>query len=213
MSRFFGGLDWGGTRHAVCILDEHGKVVLEFEVDHGREGLAVLDRRLGEIERAGELRIAIERPSGVLVDSLLAAGHVVVPIHPNVVKACRPRYRAAGGKNDRGDAYVLADILRTDGHRFRSLVPQSDAIKALRALVRTRDDLVVQRVALANRLRALLESFWPAAAIVFPEIDSRIALAFVLRFPTPQTAEKLNEKRLAVFLARNSYSGRTPAKE
>src|SRR6266498_4551450 len=84
-----------------------------------------------------------------------------------MVKACRPRYRAAGGKSDPGDAFMLADILRTDGHRFRPLAPCSDEIKALRALVRGRDELVAERIALANRLRSLLDSFWPGAAAIF----------------------------------------------
>src|SRR5207244_1901733 len=81
--------------------------------------------------------------------------------------ASRPRYSAAGGKSDPGDAFILADVLRTDGHRFRPLRPPSDDTRALRALVRGRDDLMAQRVALANQLRALLERFWPAAAAIF----------------------------------------------
>ena len=145
-----------------------------------------------------------------MVDTLVAAGHPVVPLHPNAVKACRPRYRAACGKHDLGDAYLLADVLRTDGHRFTRLAPQSDAIKALRALVRARDDLVAQRVALANQLRAQLESFWPGAAAMFYDIDSPIALAFVKRYPTPRSAAYLGEKRLAAFLALEQYSGRSP---
>src|SRR5919199_238216 len=117
-------------------------------------GSAELIKRLAAFAPPAELPVAIERPSGLLVDTLLAAGHPVVPIHPNVVKASRSRYRAAAGKSDRGDAYLLADLLRTDGHRFRPLAAGSDAIKALRALVRGRDDLVAQRLALANQLRA-----------------------------------------------------------
>jgi transposase len=131
-----------------------------------------------------------------------------VPIHPNVVKASRPRYRAATGKCDRGDAYLLADLLRTDGHRFRALTAECDEIRALRALVRTRDDLVAERVALANRLRTLLEGFWPGAASIFAEIDSPIALAFLERYPTPASAARLGEKRLDSFLATHSYCGR-----
>jgi transposase len=210
MSRLFAGLDWGGARHAVCVVDEAGKVVVDFEVAHDADGLASLIRRLCKLAPAAELAVAIERPSGLVVDTLVAAGHPVVPVHPNVVRACRPRYRAAGGKHDAGDAYLLADVLRTDGHRFRSLTPQSDAIKALRALVRTRDDLVAERVALANQIRSLLESFWPGAVAVFREIDSPIALAFVRRYPTPQSAALLGEKRLASFLAQQQYSGRRP---
>jgi transposase len=108
---------------------------------------------------------------------------------------------------------MLADVLRTDGHRFRPLTPVSDEIKALRALVRARDDLVTQRVALANQLRSLLEGFWPGAAAIFAAIDSPIALAFVGRYPTPESAGRLGEKRLASFMAQHGYCGRRSAAE
>lgn len=206
---FCAGLDWGGSTHAVCLVDDaSGRVVEHLEVPHTAEGIKAMLARLARLAPPAELPIAIERPSGLIVDALVEAGHPVVPIHPNVVKACRPRYRAAGGKSDPGDAYMLADILRTDGHRFRPLRPCSDEIKALRALVRTRDDLVAERIALANQLRSLLESFWPGAAAIFADIDSPIALAFLQRYPTPQSAARLGEKRLAGFLAQNSYCGR-----
>jgi transposase len=205
---FHAGLDWGGASHAVCVIDGAGQVVVREEVRHDAAGLATLLTALRRIAPPGELPIAIERPTGLLVDTLVEAGHRVIPIHPNAVKACRPRYRAAGGKSDPGDAYLLADILRTDGHRFRSLIPASDAIRALRALVRGRDDLVAQRTALANQLRSLLDSFWPGATAIFAAIDSPIALAFVGRYPTPGSAGRLGEKRLAGFLAQHRYSGR-----
>lgn len=210
---WFAGLDWGSERHAVCVVDREGKVAAHFEVAHDATGLAELRTKLAKVAAAQELPIAIERPSGLLIDTLLAAGHRVVPIHPNVVKACRPRYRAVASKNDLGDAYLLADVLRTDGHRFRDLAPSSDAIKALRALVRTRDDLVAERVALANQLRSLLDSFWPGAAALFADIDSPIALAFVQRYPTPKVAASLGPKRLASFLAQHRYSGRRPVQD
>ena len=205
---FHGGLDWGGTSHAVCIIDGAGRVVVRVEARHDAAGLADLIARLERVAKPAELPIAIERPSGLIVDALVEAGHPVIPIHPNVVKACRPRYRAAGGKSDPGDAYMLADILRTDGHRFRPLMPASDDIRALRALVRGRDDLVAQRVALANQLRSLLEGFWPGAVAIFATIDSPIALAFVGRYPTPDSASRLGEKRMASFMAQHAYCGR-----
>jgi transposase len=79
--------------------------------------------------------------------------------------------------------------------------------------VRARDDLVAERIALANQLRALLESFWPGAAAIFADVDSPIALAFLARYPTPQSAQHLGEKRLAAFLARHAYCGRRSAAE
>lgn len=200
----FAGIDWASKTHAVCVIDSAGAVQLRLEIEHSREGLERLIRQLKSFKG---LAIAIERPSGVLVDALMEAALEVVPIHPNVLKASRSRYHGAG-KSDPGDAYMLADILRTDGHRFRCLAPQCDEIRALRALVRTRDDLVAERVSLANQLRSLLESFWPGAAEIFADIDSPIALAFVARYPTPQCAARLGEKRLASFLAQHSYCGR-----
>jgi transposase len=201
-------LDWGATAHAVCIVDGTGKAVARIEARHDAAGLADMLARLRKLAPPAQLPIAIERPAGLIVDALIEAGHPVIAIHPNVVKACRPRYRAAGGKSDPGDAYMLADILRTDGHRFRPLMPLCDDIRALRALVRGRDDLVAQRVALANQLRSLLEGFWPGAAAIFADIDSPIALAFLARYPTPDSASRLGEKRLASFLAHHAYCGR-----
>ena len=204
------GLDWGASSHAVCALDESGTILVQFECSHTAAGLAELLRRLKQVAAPETMPVAIERPSGLVVETLAAAGHPVVPIHPNVVKACRPRYRAAGGKSDPGDAYMLADILRTDGHRFQPLTAVSGEIKALRALVRGRDDLVAQRVALTNQLRAVLDSFWPGVAAVFAALDSPIALAFIARYPTPESARWLGEKRMASFLRQQGYPGRRP---
>ena len=207
------GLDWGASGHAVCALDESGTILVQFECSHTAAGLAELLRRLKQVAAPETMPVAIERPSGLVVETLAAAGHPVVPIHPNVVKACRPRYRAAGGKSDPGDAYMLADILRTDGHRFQPLTAVSGEIKALRALVRGRDDLVAQRVALTNQLRAVLDSFWPGVAAVFAALDSPIALAFIARYPTPESARWLGEKRMASFLRQQGYPGRRPPTE
>ena len=204
----FVGVDWGCGSHAVGVIDTQGRLLDRFEVGHDREGLAVLVARLMKHGSPGEIPIAIERPSGLLVDALVEAGFAVVPIHPNVVKACRPRYRAVSAKSDPGDAYILADVLRTDGHRLHPLRPQSDAIKALRSLVRGRDDLVGAKVALANQLSALLDSFWPGAVAIFADVASPIALAFIERYPTPEAAARLGPKRLAGFLAQHQYCGR-----
>jgi transposase len=211
--KLLAGIDWASAEHAVCVINEQARIQWRGTVAHTAAGLAQLCRTLADLCPPAELQIAIERPSGLLVDTLVEAGFVVVPVHPNMLKASRPRYSAAQSKTDPGDAFMLADLLRTDGHRLRPLHPLSDETKALRALVRSRDDLVAERVSLANQLRALLESFWPGAASIFAEVDSTIALAFLDSYPTPQHAARLGEQRLAAFLARHSYSGRRPAAE
>ena len=98
-------------------------------------------------------------------------------------------------------------------HRLRLLEPESDPTRALQALTRSREDLVEQRVALSNQLRAHLYAVWPGAPRLFSEIDSPIALAFLERCPSPDDARGLGEKRLAAFLARNGYCCRRLAGE
>lgn len=206
------GLDWAKEEHRVCVLDGDGRLLSERRVIHDERGITSLCALLVEL---GVGRVAIERPDGLLVERLLEAGLVVLAIHPNQMKAARPRFRAAGGKSDSFDAFCLAELaqLRYDHHRFRVLTPDSDETKALRALTRAREDLVQTRVALANRLRAELEVFWPGAAVIFADVDSPIALAFLERYPSPQDARGLGEKRLSGFLARHGYCGRKAAFE
>lgn len=203
-----GGIDWASEAHEACISEE-GQVVERFAAGHDEHGIAALAARL---VRAGVERVAIERPDGILVERLLAAGLEVLAIHPNQVKAARPRFAVAHGKSDRFDAYVLAELARTDAHRFRALVPDSEETKALKALTRAREDLVGVRVELANQLRAQLEAFWPGA-LVFSEVDSPIGLAFIGRYPSPADAKGLGAGRMRAFLDRNSYSGRTDPAE
>jgi transposase len=205
----FAGVDWASEEHAVCINDTEGRIVEGRRYRHDERGIRTLCARLLEL---GVQLVAIERPDGLLIERLLDTGLSVIAIHPNQVAAMRPRFSNAGGKSDNFDAFVLAELARTDSHRFRILVPDSDATKALRALTRAREDLVTHRVALANELRAQLQCFWPAAAGVFADIDSPIALAFIKRYPAPADARGLGEQRLQRFLARHSYCGRrTPA--
>ena len=165
------GLDWASRLHAVCVLDPDGQVRARFEVPHTGE-LRGLTRRL---VRLGVGQVAIERPDGPVVEALLAAGLEVVVIPGRQVKALRGRYGTAGNKDDRFDAYVLADALRTDGHRLAPLRPDAPQTTALRVVSQARKSLVATRVALANELRANLEISFPGAATLFSDVDSPIA--------------------------------------
>src|SRR5512135_1895078 len=175
-------MDWASEKHDVVVQNEAGDENLAASFPHDEKGLRSLCRTLVRIEVT---LIPIERPDGVLVERLLDAGLRLLALHPNQVAAARPRFRAAGGKSDRFDSFVLCELARTDHHRFRVLEPDSDLTKALRALCRGREDLVQTRVALANQLRGELERFWSGPIGLFKELDSPISLAFLKRYPSP----------------------------
>lgn len=202
------GWDWASETHHVSVVDEAGQVVDAFEVEHSEEGLSQVVVRLLRHGEAAELPVAIERPGGLIVQRLLEAGFPVVPVHPNALNAARPRWGASRSKSDPKDSYCLADFLRTDGHRLRTVQPLSAQAEGLRALCRLRDDHVEAKVAATNRLAALLDAYWPGAAAIFGRLDSAIALAFLTDYSTPESASHLGEGRLAMFCRRHSYCGR-----
>ena len=209
----FIGIDWASERHAVCVLDQAGTRVTAFQIPHTADGFTQLISRLRRLGQPAGLPVAIERPDGRLVDRLLEAGHPVVPVTPNAIKAWRDAEVLSGAKTDAGDAMVIAEYLRLRRHRLRALAPFSPQTRALRAVVRSRGDLVEARVAATNQLAATLDAFWPGAVAVFADVESEIALAFLARYPTPASAARLGEQRMAAFCAKHGYSGRRSAAE
>ena len=211
---FYVGIDWAAETHAVCVLDDRGRVTTSFTITHTADGFADLARRLARLadDPAG-MPVAIERPDGRLVDALLEAGHPVVPVKPNAIKAWRDAEVLSGAKSDEADAEVIAEYLRLRAHKLRPATPYSDETKALRTVVRTRDDLVDMRVAATNQLTALLETHWPGAKAVFADVESPIALEFLTRYHTPAAAARLGDKRMAAFCTKHGYSGRRSAAE
>jgi transposase len=199
------GIDWASADHAVCVVDAAGKAVARFTVGHTAAGLADLVRRL---RKAGAAEAAIERGDGPVAGALLGAGLTVVVITPNQVKNLRSRYGSAGNKDDRFDAFVLADTLRTDRGRLRPLEPDAPATVALRSAVRARRDLVTHRVALCNQLRAHLQGCFPGAVGLFKDLDSPVSLAFLARFDCQDRADWLSPGRLAAWLKSQGYCGR-----
>jgi len=206
----YAGVDWASEKHDVVVQDEAGEELLAASFAHDEKGLRSLCRTLARLKVT---LVAIERPDGLLVERLLDAGLRLLPLHPNQVAATRARFRAAGGKSDRFDAFVLCELARTDHHRFRVLEPDSDQTKALRAMTRAREDLVQTRVALTNQLRAELERFWPGPIGLFSDLDNLTSLAFLKRYPSPADTHGLGEQRLQAFLTRHRYSGHKPASE
>jgi transposase len=205
----FAGIDWSWQHHAVCVVDDEGRRVQQATVAHSRSGLRTLTLTL---RRLAVRRVAIERGDGPVVEHLLTEGFEVVVISPRQVRSLRARYGTAGNKDDRLDAFVLADALRTDAGRWKPVQPDSPATVALRMLVRTRQDLVTHRIAVHNQLLAVLQQYFPGAVGLFSGLDIPISLAFLRRFPTQAEAAWLTERRMAAWLGANGYCGRHAAR-
>jgi transposase len=209
----FVGWDWASTTHDITVLDQAGRIVERWACEHTEAGLAQALHRLSQHGQPGTLPVIIERTSGLVIDRLLATGHPVVPVHPSAFHAARPRWGASGAKSDPGDSFKLADYLRTDGHRLRRLEPIDAGLRQLQSLVRLRDDHIAAKTAASNQLGALLDAHWPGPKALFYRLGSPIALAFLTDYPTPESAARLGEARMAAFLRRHAYRGGKAATE
>ena len=205
-ARVCAGIDWAKDDHAICIVDADGEVLDRFMIAHTAAGLK---RLVGKLLAAGATEVGIERGDGPVVEALLSAELVVLVIAPGQLKNLRSRYGSAGNKDDRYDAYVLADVVRTDRRRLTPLTRSIPATQALRSTVRARRNLIEHRVGIANQLRAHLHIVFPGLARLFADIDSAISLAFIERFPSQTKADWLTPARIGAWLGKVGYSGRT----
>jgi transposase len=157
------GIDWATRAHEVCILDGSRKVLGKRSVANTAIGLEGLVRWL--LQSAGgdphALAVALERPDGPLVETLLDSEIAVYTLNPKQLDRFRDRHCAAGAEDDRRDAFVLADALRTDPHHFRCVTPLEPDLIALRGLVRCDDELRVSENRLGNRFREQLRRYFP----------------------------------------------------
>lgn len=149
------GVDWATASHQVCVLDADGKKLQELAVAHRAQDVTAFVDRL--IEQAGgdpgQVAVAIERPRGALVETLLERGLHVYSINPKQLDRFRDRHSVAGAKDDRLDAYVLADALRNDLHRFRRVELDDSLVLQIRELSRANEDLGQEFNGLTNRIR------------------------------------------------------------
>jgi hypothetical protein len=144
--------------------------------------------------------VGIETAHSLLIDFLWGQGyHQVFVIPPSVVHSSRGRYRQSGARTDQGDAYVLADILRTDKARLQLWQPDHVLTWQIRNQVGLLSLLTHHYVQFSNRLRSVFWRYYPAALSVFSEIDSQITLEFVRRYSTPQDAATLTFAEFEAF--------------
>jgi transposase len=194
------GVDWASDHHDVCIVDADGTVRWRKRIGHDPEGIALLRAAIADIEPdPAQVAVAVETSHGLLVSALVEAGYVVYPINPKAAERFRDRRKPSGGKNDRLDAEVLAQAVRTDRASLRPLLPDSPRAVEIATLARDRHALVREQTRLTNQLRSALNEYFPAALIAF-DLGADSTLAFLARYPTPAAAAKLSAFQIASFL-------------
>ena len=206
--RVYLGIDWSQSKHDLCLLNEAGAVLAELTIPHQPDGFAQLDslRRTAGV-LPSDCWVGLETAHNLVIDWLWAHDYSqVFVIPPNAVKSARQRYRQTNAHTDRSDAYVIADMLRTDQARLQPWHPDQEVTQQLRAKVSLVLHLTQTLRRLDNRLQAVLARYYPAAGHVFHDTLTLVGLRFLQAFPTPQAAAALSREAFSDFVRAQHYT-------
>ena len=200
--QWFVGIDWGSQTHQVCVLDRERHRVGERSVEH--EGIALAEcaawlttLAAGDVHRVA---VAIEIPRGAIVELLVERGFHVFAINLKQLDRFRDRHTVAGAKDDRRDAFVLADSLRTDRPSFRQVHVEEPHLLMLRELSRTEEALLTEFRRATNQLREQLHRFYAPLLQLCPAADEPWLWDLLELAPMPAHAAGLTEAQVAGVL-------------
>jgi Transposase/Transposase IS116/IS110/IS902 family len=216
--RLYAGDDWAEDHHDVEVMDQAGKVLARRRLPEGPGGFASLHELIGGLlpddGADAEVVIGIETDRGPWVAALIAAGYTVFPVNPLQASRYRERHGVSGAKSDRGDAHVLADMVRTDSHQLRPAAGDTPEAGAVKVIARTHKTLIWERTRAVQRLRHQLLEYFPAALEAFGDLDAPDALELLARAPDPGRARQLTRAQVAAVLKRarrRDIAGKTDA--
>lgn len=198
----YAGIDWGDESHQVCLLDGKDRSPRQRSFEHSGRGLSALVTWLLELAhtRPERVAVALEVPRGPVVDALLQRGITVFALNPKQLDRFRDRYTVAGAKDDRRDALVLADSLRTDEAAYRRIRAEDPSVIRLREWTRLQEDLKGERRRLANRLRSQLKRYYPQLLQLSPAADDPWMWAVLEAAPTPQQGRRVRHMTVSRIL-------------
>ena len=214
----FVGDDWAEDHHDIEVQAEDGRRLARARLPEGIAGLSRLHELIAEHLTeddvdpdtgfvAQNVFVGIETDRGTWVSALVAAGSQVFPLNPVQVARYRERHGASGAKSDRGDAHVLAEIVRLDRAHHRPMAGDSPQVEGLKLVARSHQAFIWDRTRHFLRLRSALREFFPAALEAFPDLMAPEALELLERAPDPARATRLSRSKITAALTRQPGLG------
>jgi len=207
------GIDWARYKHDYLIMEPTGEILQRGAIPHNADGLQKL---ADAIERHApdnhDVQVAIEMNDGAILAWLIEQGYKVFGIEPKSAQRARDIYRPSGAKDDPIDTFVLAEMIRLKGGRLRPLRPNSTATDELRDLVRWRSELVHQRTAATQQLRAILADWAPKLSGLCDGLDRKWQLDLLEEFSTESDFCNAHGNRIRGFVKAHRLCARTGEK-
>ncbi|MGW1810237.1 IS110 family transposase [Streptomyces sp. NPDC002078] len=207
MSRIWAGTDCGKTHHHTLVLDAQGDTLLSRRVANDEPELRQLIADVLDLAEGRSVTWAMDMTGGeptLLINLLVNHGQELVYIPGVAVNRATDSYRGQG-KTDARDARVIADQARMRRDLLPIRLDDEDVVE-LRLLTDRRTDLVAERTRVINRLRALLNSMFPALERAL-DLDNAGPLRLLSGYQTPAAIRRAGIKRLTTWLRNRKVRG------
>lgn len=200
--RIFAGIDWATEEHTMSILDANRNELENKAYPHSGAGLNQLADRLSALSNGdpSTVAIGIETPHGAVVETLVERGFAVFSLNPKQMDRFRDRHCVSGAKDDRRDAYVIADAVATDMKKFHRVKLSGPQLIRLRELCRSTEDIKQNQNQAGNQLRDLLNRYFPQMLALCTGVNEPWFWDLLEKAPLPEKAATLSASRIQKIL-------------
>lgn len=133
---------------------------------------------------------------------LTAAGYRVCVVNPMQVHAMRKLKSLSGVKNDRIDAWLIAETLRQGDYDQTRLA--TDEVQALKQLTRYHQSLKQELATVKTQAICVLDAYFPEYASLFSDMFGAASLKVLAECPTPSEVNRKRASTIAKLLSEGS---------
>src|SRR3989304_3412219 len=187
------GIDWAWEELTLMVLDEKGNSIKEdFKIQNSLDGFFFALSTIRQLCREQEIIFGIETSNHRIVEFLLSYGYKLYLINPISMDKFRKRYKTSGVKSDCLDAFVIANVLRTDLNTLRIITPKDELTDELGIVLRDRESVLTRSNSYSydkvqEIYQALREQQFPSrAAVIRAKRELTLALISQIKPLTKQ---------------------------
>lgn len=209
------GIDWADKAHAVCLIDPLQPKPRHSELSQKPEDIAAWATELRQKHPGRELHVILEQSRGALSLALLATGcFTLFPLNPKQLARYREAVHPSGGKNDPGDAELLARFLLHHPDQVRPSRPDSEQTRRLAHLTELRRKLVEERKRVTLQLASTLKVYFPWVLELFHDkLDQPVVTKLLQRWSTLAELQRAKPSHLEAFLKEHAIKGEDRRRE
>jgi transposase len=155
------GIDWSWEQLTLFIIDDKGNAIEDFVINNDLDGFMYALSTFRHVCKGHDIIFAIETSNQRVIDFLISYDYKVYLINSNSMDKFRNRYKTSGVKSDSFDAFVIANVLRTDISTLNEVAADDQLTQELGMVLRDRESLIELKTRLSNQLRDSLRLYFP----------------------------------------------------